>query len=390
MSIYPEIMIDDFCETGSGGTPSRADKDYYGGNIPWVKSGELREDVITDTEEKITERAIKESSAKIVPSGSILLAMYGATVGRMAFLGIDAATNQAVCNIRPDPKRAYARYVFHCLQSQINHFLSRAAGGAQPNISQGIIKETKIPLPPLNEQWRIAAILDKADALRRKSNRALDLLDNLSRSIFLEMFGNPESNPKGWRWGCIGDLLEGTQYGTSEKAGEKGKYPILRMGNITNDGRTNFEDLKYIDLDDKDVDKFTLRRGDIIFNRTNSAELVGKTAVFDGDEGFAFAGYLVRARVKNDVSPHYISGYLNSRHGKATLRGMAKSIVGMANINAKEMQAIPILLPDVQIQRAYSKGHSSIEKSRSELQRNLASLNSLFSSLQHRAFSGSL
>jgi type I restriction enzyme S subunit len=75
-------MIDDFCETGSGGTPSRANKDYYGGNIPWVKSGELREEVITDTEEKITERAIKESSAKIVPSGSILLAMYGATVGR--------------------------------------------------------------------------------------------------------------------------------------------------------------------------------------------------------------------------------------------------------------------------------------------------------------------
>jgi type I restriction enzyme S subunit len=148
-------MIDEFCETGSGGTPSRANGDYYGGNIPWVKSGELREDVITDTEEKITARAIKESSAKIVPSGAILLAMYGATVGRMAFLGIDAATNQAVCNIRPDPKKAFPRYVFHCLQSKINHFLGRAAGGAQPNISQGIIRETKIPLPPLDEQRRI-------------------------------------------------------------------------------------------------------------------------------------------------------------------------------------------------------------------------------------------
>jgi type I restriction enzyme S subunit len=383
-------MIDDFCETGSGGTPSRANKDYYGGSIPWVKSGELREEVITDTEEKITERAIKESSAKLVPSGAILLAMYGATVGRMAFLGVDAATNQAVCNIRPDPKRADPRYVFHCLQSQINHFLSRAAGGAQPNISQGIIKKTKVPLPPLEDQRRIAAILDKADELRRKRRRTLDLLDNLAQALFLEMFGSPESNPKGWKWGRISDLLEGTQYGTSDKAGEKGKYPILRMGNITSDGRMDCEDLKYIDLENKELDKFTVRRGDILFNRTNSAELVGKTAVFDRDEPFAFAGYLVRARVRHGVSPHYISGYLNSRHGKATLRSMAKSIVGMANINAKEMQGIPILIPDAQTQRAYSDGLSSIETSRCERNRHLNSLNSLFSCLQFRAFSGEL
>jgi type I restriction enzyme, S subunit len=390
VSAYPQLTIDEFCVTGSGGTPSRANREYYGGSIPWVKSGELREDVITDTEEKITERAISESSAKIVPSGAILLAMYGATVGRMAFLGIDAATNQAVCNIRPDLNKAFPRYVFHCLQSKINHFLSRAAGGAQPNISQGIIRETKIPLPPLNEQRRIAAILDKADVLRRKRKHTLDLLDGLTQSIFLEIFGSSESNPKGWKWGRIGDLLESTQYGTSEKAGENGKYPILRMGNLTSDGRTVFDDLKYIDLDDKDLDKFTLRRGDILFNRTNSAELVGKTAVFDSDEPFAFAGYLVRARVRSGGSPHYISGYLNSKHGKATLRGMAKSIVGMANINAKEMQAIPILLPDVQTQNTYSKALFSLERSRSECRRHLKSLSSLFSSLQSRAFSGQL
>jgi type I restriction enzyme S subunit len=150
VSLNPQLTINDFCETGSGGTPSRTNKDYYGGIIPWVKSGELREDIITDTEEKITERAVRESSAKIVPSGAILLAMYGATVGRMAFLGIDAATNQTVCNIRPDPTLAYPRYVFHCLQSKIDHFLSRAAGGAQPNISQSIIKETKA----LCGRWR--------------------------------------------------------------------------------------------------------------------------------------------------------------------------------------------------------------------------------------------
>jgi type I restriction enzyme S subunit len=197
-------------------------------------------------------------------------------------------------------------------------------------------------------------------------------------------------NPKKWERVRIGDLLQDTQYGTSAKAGEKGEYPILRMGNITNTGRMDFEDLKYIDLEEREIGKFTVRRGDILFNRTNSAELVGKTAVYDRDEPFAFAGYLVRARAKTGVSPHYVSGYLNSRHGKAILRGMAKSIVGMANINAREMQAIPVLLPNAQAQNLYEKSLSSIQRYRSEAQRHLKMFNVLFSSLQHRAFSGQL
>ncbi|MGY0570848.1 restriction endonuclease subunit S [Bradyrhizobium sp. RDM12] len=132
MNAHPQLAIEEFCETGSGGTPDRSKQQYYGGSIPWVKSGELREDVIQDTEERITELGLKESSAKLVPRGSILLAMYGATVGRMAFLGIDAATNQAVCNVRPDPELADPRYVFHGLQSKMSHFLARAAEGLNP------------------------------------------------------------------------------------------------------------------------------------------------------------------------------------------------------------------------------------------------------------------
>jgi type I restriction enzyme, S subunit len=138
------------------------------------------------------------------------------------------------------------------------------------------------------------------------------------------------------------------------------------------------------------LDKFTVQRGDILFNRTNSADLVGKTAVFESDKPFAFAGYLVRARVKKGVSPYYVSSYLNSRHGKATLRAMAKSIVGMANINAKEMQSIPILIPDAQSQRAYSDAVASIDASRAVSKRHLQLIDASFFSLQSRAFSGQL
>ena len=195
---WPLVKISDFCITGSGGTPLRSNSAFYGGDIPWIKSGELRENMITTASEFITALAVEKSSAKIVPAGSILLAMYGATVGRLAILGIDATTNQAICNIIPNKDLAFSKYVYYALLSRGPYFLNNAVGGAQPNISQGIIKDTEIPLPHLVEQKRIAAILDKADSLRRKNQQAIQLADQFLRAVFLDLFGDPMTNPKGW------------------------------------------------------------------------------------------------------------------------------------------------------------------------------------------------
>ena len=130
-----QLKIGDFCETGSGGTPLRSKIDkYYGGDIPWVKSGELKNDFVFDAEEYITQLALKESSAKIVPAGSILIAMYGATVGQTSILKIDAATNQAVCSIIPNSQVAITKYIWYLLRSKLPELLSKRVGGAQPNI----------------------------------------------------------------------------------------------------------------------------------------------------------------------------------------------------------------------------------------------------------------
>ncbi|PCH52984.1 MAG: hypothetical protein COC22_03325 [Flavobacteriaceae bacterium] len=144
--------VQEFCETGTGGTPSRGKITlYYGGNIPWVKSGELHQAVILDTREKITEIAIQEARLKIVTKNAILIAMYGATVGQVSRLGIDATTNQAVCHLLPDVEVCFPSYLYYCLLSKRREFLFRRVGGGQSNISQGIIRTTKIPLPFLNK-----------------------------------------------------------------------------------------------------------------------------------------------------------------------------------------------------------------------------------------------
>lgn len=179
------VRIEDFCATGTGGTPprDRAERYFEGGTIPWVKSGELRESVISETGEHVTEAALDETNIKLLPAGALLLAMYGATVGRLGILGIPATTNQAVCHIIPDPAQADTRYLFHSLQTRVPILLSRRVGGAQPNISQGIVRSLEIPLPPLTEQLRIAEVLDRAETLRAKRRAALAQLDSLTQSL---------------------------------------------------------------------------------------------------------------------------------------------------------------------------------------------------------------
>ncbi|HDX2437334.1 TPA: restriction endonuclease subunit S, partial [Escherichia coli] len=341
------LKIEDFCSTGSGGTPSRSKPEYYeGGDIPWIKSGDLKDSKIYEANEYITAAGLENSSAKIVEKDSILIAMYGATVGRLAILGINAATNQAICNIRPDTTIADMKYLYYFLKSKFSYFVENAVGGAQPNISQGLIKSLEVPLPSLDEQKRIADILDKAAGVCQKREQAIKLADDFLRAKFLEMFGTPANNIHRFPKGTIRDLVDSVNYGTSAKASiDSGEYPILRMGNITYQGRWDFTDLKYLDLSVKEKDKYLVKEGDLLFNRTNSKELVGKTAVYEEDRPMAFAGYLIRVRPNSIGNNYYISGYLNSIHGKITLMNMCKSIVGMANINAQELQNIEILIP---------------------------------------------
>jgi len=205
------------------------------------------------------------------------------------------------------------------------------------------------------------------------------------------MFGNPVSNPKGWEVGTIRELTSEVKYGTAKKASvTKGNYPILRMNNITYQGEIDLTDLKYVDLEKKEEPNYLAQKGDILFNRTNSKELVGKTAVFESDIPMAIAGYLIRVRTNSKSTPHYISAYLNSSLGKKTLMGMCKSIIGMANINAQELQDIEIMVPPINLQKRFSEIVCKVREKIQNLQEAAALGEGLFNSLTQRAFRGEL
>ena len=266
--------------------------------------------------------------------------------------------------------------------------LNRAA--AVPGLNREDAYSRALLLPPIEEQRRIAAILDQADALRSMRRETLSNLGRLASDLFVGMFGDPRHWASQWPMGTIGDMAASTQYGTSARADSVGSLAVLRMGNITVNGRLDLTDLKFMDLKPSEFERYTVRRGDILFNRTNSADLVGKTAVVHASGPFAYAGYLVRLRVAEGYVPEYIAGYLNSRHGKVMLRSMAKAIVGQANINAQELRSIKIAMPPFKLQKAYASAVAEIARQSQRAGAQLAELDALFASLQARAFSGLL
>src|ERR1043166_5791141 len=162
------------------------------------------------------------------------------------------------------------------------------------------------------------------------------------------------------------------------------------MNNITRTGEMDFTDLKFMDLETSQYDRYLVRTGDVLFNRTNSADLVGKTGIYRETKPVAYAGYLIRLRVNIDNDPEYLSAFLNTDYSKRMLRGMCKSIIGMANINATEIQAMRIAQPRLSLQREFALRVQAVEKLKTAQRASLAELDALFASLQHRAFRGEL
>lgn len=185
------VKLGSIASWGSGGTPSRKNPEYYIGNIPWVKTGELNNSYIYETEEHISEKAVSNSNAKLFPINTVVIAMYGATIGKVGILGIEATTNQAcacgVCSSSIDYK-----YLFYYAISQRDIFISKGKGGAQPNISQEVIKQHEIPLPPLSEQQRIVARIEslftKLDETKEKAQNVVDGFETRKAAILHKAF----------------------------------------------------------------------------------------------------------------------------------------------------------------------------------------------------------
>ena len=328
----------------SGGTPSRSNKTYYGGNIPWLKTGDLNDGLISDIPESITEEAVANSSAKINPAGSVLIAMYGATIGKLGILTFPATTNQACCACI-EFNAITQLYLFYFLLSQRNGFIAKGGGGAQPNISKEIIVNTFIPLPPLSEQQRIVmeiekwfALIDqveqgKADlqnTIKQTKSKILDLAihgklvpqdPNDEPAIKLLKRINPDFTPcdnghytnlpKGWAICKLSDLCRienGFAFSSNDYKSQG--IPLVRISNITHN-TIDITDCVYVEgITDN---KFKISKGDLLI--AMSGATTGKMGVYLFDE-IAYLNQRVgniKILNKSSLFPDYRNIYMQSK-----------------------------------------------------------------------------
>lgn len=371
--------LGEVCETSSGGTPSKNQKEFYeGGTIPWLRSGEVGKGLIYSSELFITELGLQNSSAKIFPIDTVVIAMYGATVGQVGLLKREMATNQAICGIFPN-ERLYPLFLLYCLKSKKPLFLKDAVGGAQPNISQNIIKNTSIPIPPLSEQERIVSELDLLSGIIEKKKAQLKEYDLLAQSIFYDMFGDPVTNEKGWevkKLGEIGMVERGA--GISKKDFVDEGLPCIHYGQL----HTCFGEItyKHVTCIPRDLlAKYKIAHtGDVIMAIT-SEDVEGscKSTVWLGDYDIVIGSDA--AIFHHSLNGVYVSYYTKTR---AFYNEKAKYAKGfkVTHITTKEIESIPIPLPPLSLQQSFAEKIEAIEKQKALIQQSITEVETLFNS----------
>ena len=352
--------LGEVCLTTSGGTPNRGNKEFYEGAIPWVKSGELDRGLILETEERISEEAIKNSSAKIFPKGTLLIALYGATIGKLAFLGIDAASNQAVCGIFKSEK-INSNYLFNFLFYKKPTLVKQSIGGAQPNISQGILKNLEIPIPSIDEQQKIVTKIEELFSQLENGKQQLltaqkqlkTYRQSLLKSAFEGRLTNPNLKagelPKSWEEIELKKISESIQYGYTESSSKEIIGPkFLRITDIQ-ENKVDWKSVPYCKINDQEKKKYLLKSGDLVFARTGAT--VGKSFLIKGDIPEAvFASYLIRVRVSLKMNEKYLSYFFHSpNYWQQITEGQVG--IGQPNVNGTKLGQLKITIPPLSEQQ---------------------------------------
>lgn len=387
------LKISDFAEVITGGTPSTTKKEYWeGGTIPWLNSGELNQEIVIKCDNYITELGMANSAAKIMPCDTVLIALTGATTGVVGYLNFEACANQSVTGILPS-KKHHPKYLYYYLKSIREKVLNESYGGAQKHISQGYVKDLEIPLPPLATQKRIAEILDAADALRRKDQELLKKYDELAQAIFIDMFGDPVKNEKGWDVISLKDFGEFKNGLNFNKQEEGVKLLYLGVGDFK--AKYKIEDvtsLSTIELNNIPNEDYLIKDGDLIFVRSNgNKDLVGRCVqVFPRNEKVTFSGFCIRYRIESKlITSTYLSQLFRSSTFKAVVFNGGRG-ANINNINQGILSEIQIPLPPVDLQQKFESIQEHLEKQINAQVFKSNKVENLFNTLIQKAFKGEL
>ena len=375
------VRLGDVCEVVLGGTPSTQNADYWGGGIPWLTPGEMRAihgRYVEHTERTLTEAGL-EAGSRLFPARSVVLSTR-APIGYVFINTVPMATNQGCKTLVPSTS-LLPEYLYYNLLGRTAELNALGTGTTFKELATGALKNLTLPLPPLATQRAIVARLDsalaRAGALEERfaaiaQKAELSFKASLNEEFSERTGGTGETSGTGdsscsrssrrsstprdpsdpspqWPMVRLGDVCEHFQYGTAQKSTPTGLVPVLRMGNLQ-DGRIDFSDLVYTS-NEEDIKEYALQDGDLLFNRTNSSDKVGKVAIFHGQRNCIFAGYLVRFRPMG-FDPDYVCYAMNTDDYRNWCRSVKKDAVNQSNISASKLANFALACPPLSVQRA--------------------------------------
>jgi len=390
--INSEVILTDCCEIISGSTPSRKIDEYWGGNINWFTPkdlSKLKSKYIQSSPEKITQKGLANCSAKLLPVKSLLLSSR-APIGHIAINREEACTNQGFKSLVPK-SNLNIEYLYYAIMKIVPKLKDLGNGATFKEISKETLSRVSIPLPPLPEQKKIADILDAADSLRQKDQQLVEHYDRLSQSLFLDMFGDPVTNPMGWERKSISELcshIVDCVNRTAKTVDFETKYKMIRTTNVRN-YKIDIVNVRYVEKDvyDKWVRRLTPKKGDIIFTREAP---VGEAGILETDDSVFLGQRTMEYRVNHEiVTPDYLLHELMGSNIKNQIRRLSSGST-VQHLSVLDCKKFQINLPPIKLQNEFSKRIKEIEKQKELAQQSLKKSEDLFNSLLQRAFKGEL
>lgn len=387
-------LLGNLCQFLNGGTPAKSKAHFFEGDIPWITSADITGPIVKSARTFITEQAISASATNKVFAGTVLL-VTRTGVGKVAIASVDLCFSQDITALIPDSSRIDTGYLLHFLRTKQSYFLSMARGATIKGITRDVVSKLKLPLPSLAEQRRIAAILDKADTLRVKRRDAVVELDRLARSIFVEMFGDPLTNSKGWPEGAslgeVADIVSGVTKGRKLEGKTTREVPYLAVANVQ-EMRLNMTTVKRIDATEEEIKRYALRDGDLLLTEGGDPDKLGRGTLWHDElPECIHQNHVFRVRVTADsVTPCFLNWLVGSQRGKRYFLKSAKQTTGIASINMTQLRGFPLLLPPVSLQLEFEGAIGKIQRHTARLRSAMDSCDALFETLQDRAFRGAL
>ena len=372
----------------SGGTPDKKKSEYYAnGTIPWVKTGDLKNQYVPTGIECITEEGLKNSSAKLFPPNTVLVAMYGATIGACSILPYEASTNQACAAFLPNEK-VMPTYLYYFLSSKKELFVKDGVGGAQPNISAGYLKNVQFDLIPMQQQINMVSALDKVSELIALRKEQLVKLDRLVKSRFIELFGMPGTDTNGWGLIPLGEVCQiNPKKGQDKRLASGLTVSFVPMPAVSEKGEIDPSDTREYDAVKTGFTYFA--ENDVLFAKITPCMENGKGAVARGLHngiGFGSTEFHVLRPINGKTNPYWVYVLTAFSQFREDAANNMTGSAGQRRVPASFLESYRVSVPPIELQGQFAAFVERTDKSKLAIQQSLDKLETLKKSLMQEYF----